>query len=599
MGDVYTNPPQSRNEAILRATIDGTEYTAPPQSRIEDLLLELKEAIEQGGTGEGDMKKSVYDSDLAVASAGGIKMFVNSKIGTLPQRVGSLETTADVLQGEVVSIENTLGGLGTASTKNSTSVVTDSSDLVESGAVKDIVGWGNKNLADVSKAEIGVAWNGTSNVDRARLIIPCEHNTQYIVSVDGTLVDYIGIATSASIPPSGITKITDDLPYTFTSGANDNYITLGFNKGNISQSNIDALKLMLRKADITNPTYEPYHASVKVTLKNAEVIKGKNLIPLTISAIKSMNNDGTWSGNVYTRRGVTFTIIPYEDDYVARIVVNGTATGGDAILQLPIVDVSDGSYLGSSGIAYSPSSAFIQARVVGGTYEYFSFDINGVAINNKNIDQIYCAVISGNSVSNVSLYPMIREATETDPTYEPYYVPLKDVVPNKCDNSVIGTVEDGATASQAYAVRSHFIRNGAFCTVTTTISSGESLVGSSKFTSGDVADELDVKEITVTAGANISIESAYNKVYKQGNIVFSKIRFTISSAVASNTVICTMPNITSIVDYPRFDIRTKEAPFSIVGTAFVSPNNELIIAHDISNPLQAGIYEVTFSFMCK
>ena len=49
MGDIYTNPPQSRNEAILRATIDGTEYTAPPQSRIEDLLLELKEAIEEGG----------------------------------------------------------------------------------------------------------------------------------------------------------------------------------------------------------------------------------------------------------------------------------------------------------------------------------------------------------------------------------------------------------------------------------------------------------------------------------------------------------------------------------------------------------------------
>ena len=48
MGDIYNNPPQSRNEAILRATIDGTEYEAPPQSRMEDLLVELKEAIEQG-----------------------------------------------------------------------------------------------------------------------------------------------------------------------------------------------------------------------------------------------------------------------------------------------------------------------------------------------------------------------------------------------------------------------------------------------------------------------------------------------------------------------------------------------------------------------
>lgn len=154
MGDIYTNPPQSRNEAILRATIDGTEYTAPPQSRIEDLLLELKEAIEQGGTGEGDMKKSIYDSDNAVATAGGIKMFVNQKIGTLPQRVGSLETTAGVLEGEVASIEDTLDALGTASTKNSTSVVTQSTDLVESGAVYDALAEVSSDIDDI-KTYIG------------------------------------------------------------------------------------------------------------------------------------------------------------------------------------------------------------------------------------------------------------------------------------------------------------------------------------------------------------------------------------------------------------------------------------------------------------
>ena len=49
MGDVYTNPPQSRNEAILESIVEGTEYTDPPQSRIEDLLLDVKEVIEQGG----------------------------------------------------------------------------------------------------------------------------------------------------------------------------------------------------------------------------------------------------------------------------------------------------------------------------------------------------------------------------------------------------------------------------------------------------------------------------------------------------------------------------------------------------------------------
>lgn len=47
----YTAPPQSRNEAILAATVDGTQYTDPPQSRIEDLLVQVKEKIEQGGSG--------------------------------------------------------------------------------------------------------------------------------------------------------------------------------------------------------------------------------------------------------------------------------------------------------------------------------------------------------------------------------------------------------------------------------------------------------------------------------------------------------------------------------------------------------------------
>lgn len=47
------NNPQSRDEEILIATIDGTEYNKLPQSRIEELLLELKEVIEAGSGGGG------------------------------------------------------------------------------------------------------------------------------------------------------------------------------------------------------------------------------------------------------------------------------------------------------------------------------------------------------------------------------------------------------------------------------------------------------------------------------------------------------------------------------------------------------------------
>lgn len=47
------NNPQSRDEEILIATIDGLPYTGNPQSRMEELLLELKEVIEAGGGGGG------------------------------------------------------------------------------------------------------------------------------------------------------------------------------------------------------------------------------------------------------------------------------------------------------------------------------------------------------------------------------------------------------------------------------------------------------------------------------------------------------------------------------------------------------------------
>lgn len=42
-----------RNADILEATINGEPYDEEPQSRIEELLLELKQVIEQGGGGGG------------------------------------------------------------------------------------------------------------------------------------------------------------------------------------------------------------------------------------------------------------------------------------------------------------------------------------------------------------------------------------------------------------------------------------------------------------------------------------------------------------------------------------------------------------------
>lgn len=50
MGETVT----SRFENIVQSMIDGTSYSETAHSREEELLLELKETIEEGGGGGGD-----------------------------------------------------------------------------------------------------------------------------------------------------------------------------------------------------------------------------------------------------------------------------------------------------------------------------------------------------------------------------------------------------------------------------------------------------------------------------------------------------------------------------------------------------------------
>ena len=94
-GVQYTAPPQSRNEAIIRATIDGTEYTAPPQSRIEALLIELKEAIEQGGGVEVDTQVNGTSENAVQNKA--IYNFVNSSVSTNTANfIGTFNSVSDL-----------------------------------------------------------------------------------------------------------------------------------------------------------------------------------------------------------------------------------------------------------------------------------------------------------------------------------------------------------------------------------------------------------------------------------------------------------------------------------------------------------------------
>ena len=109
--------PQSRNEAILESIVEGTEYTDPPQSRIEDLLLQVKEVIEEGGGG-GQTYNDFTGATASTAGAHGLVpapsagdegkvLFGNGAWGALPS------VDLSVLSNEAFQLTTTEKAIGT------------------------------------------------------------------------------------------------------------------------------------------------------------------------------------------------------------------------------------------------------------------------------------------------------------------------------------------------------------------------------------------------------------------------------------------------------------------------------------------------------
>lgn len=101
------NNPQSRTEEILIATIDGEEYDKLPQSRLEELLLELKEVIEEGGGGGGT---TVVANPEGEATDYLIKVKIGSTIYEIEGTGGSAELQADL------TVTKAVGGLTVGTT---------------------------------------------------------------------------------------------------------------------------------------------------------------------------------------------------------------------------------------------------------------------------------------------------------------------------------------------------------------------------------------------------------------------------------------------------------------------------------------------------
>lgn len=199
---------------------------------------------------------------------------------------------------------------------------------------------------------------------------------------------------------------------------------------------------------------------------------GKNKMPLTLADIKSANTSGTWNDNVYTYRGIVFTILLDNGGNVIAIKANNTATQ-ELTLRVPFTGITAGDYY-ANGCAdggsnttfdiyfYNATTAQGLKRWDGTTNAVNLYDSSTnaeIQIPNSTDDLQYrIRIRNGYTANNLMFYPMIRLGTESDPTFEAYTnicpisghteVDLYNVGKNFFDcSSFETTTEQGVTAT--------------------------------------------------------------------------------------------------------------------------------------------------------
>jgi len=465
---------------------------------------------------------------------------------------------------------------------NITGDIEDQTDLQNEFVTKfkETVGWICKNLFPVTlegmkKLNTAGAWSGNAYTYRG---ITYTVNSDMSVSVSGSNTsgsDSELILCKYTIPsgrykvngiPSGASELGYHLLMAYDGGGTVYVTTNDYVLPTTGQTDKPAkivvtygttisgsvlFKSMLRKESIKNDTYEPYHASVEDSKYNrteANVLGAKNLIPCPYyrpsghtagNMTATYGEDGVITVNKTTGSSHSYFGV-YRGDcflepntqYIASLELeNATDIGFEISL--------NGSYLADFG--YKSTGKYEMSFTTPSSFtSVFIIDLHWASTTTE---------------TNAKVKVMIRLASDPDNTYEPYAKTNRQLTTDKCENSVIAPVENGATASQAYGIGEHFIRDGAFCTAKTAIAINENFTLNTNYTAGKVSDNFDVNNASLfsvnlnerifpTLETGFSLSATNSTWYmKKGSKVIIQIAInkTDGTAISSKSLLFTLP----------------------------------------------------------
>ena len=353
----------------------------------------------------------------------------------------------------------------------STFEVTNGIDGTDGRGIVSIEKTGTTGLVDIYTITYTDNTTSTFNVANGKGITNIEKiSTNLLVDTyrisfnDGTTQDYEitngkGIVSIEKTSTEGLTDIytityNDETTATFnvvngkgivsiektsTSGYVDTY-TITYNdgttttyevtNGEVSQAQLDALQDELNYyKTIVNALPKITGSGTSITLNNTadsilsnilnpnlsqETTTGKNKLEYTLASLKTLNTGGTWNNNVYTQNGVSFTI---NDDL--SVLVNGTAsTYTFLILNTNLGLISGTEYILNGCPVGGTTQSYSLRMYIGG--DYISQTGTDYTFIYSNQGPVRINIFGGSTANNLLFKPMIRLASVTDDSYEPY-----------------------------------------------------------------------------------------------------------------------------------------------------------------------------------
>lgn len=385
-----------------------------------EINVEFNQAVNRQEIQSGDEIKTLFGklkkwlADLKPVAFSGSYNDLSDTPSSLPANGGEAERAVSDSTG--ADIAESFAGVKNDIAINHTTLGTQCKNLLKNTA-KTSTKSGVTFTVNTDKSVTANGTNSTSNY--ANIIVFKGELEAGTYTLTGAVSDVfrirLGVGTSADGYGSYV-GVDRGNGYTFTVAEKALYTVTCQVESGKTASNIIFCP-MLRYADITDDTYEPYSDNIDTRISQSTSCIAVNKSTLGYVKKNLLKNNAV----TQTVSGVTFTI---NDD--KSITVNGTATATISFMINNKVGLGIGNYIltgcpsgGSWDTFYLTayaSSAWLSAPDFG----------SGCKIENKTVTQVVISIASGYTANNLKFYPMLRDAEIIGDAYETYQPSLKE-----------------------------------------------------------------------------------------------------------------------------------------------------------------------------